>query len=186
MSVYEKMTALANAIREKTGGTDLLTLDGMAEAVNGLEIGGGAKIATGTFIPSEDLGSSCDITITHNLGEIPKLAIVVREPKVKLTEDIKTENEVCFSIAIHKETKAAGYYFKDSTYSSTVRMACGASNFPIYLSSSDTSYLTGSCIYSCTETTAKIYPIKNGDETFIAGNTYRWILMTEEAYNALS
>lgn len=33
MSVNTKMTAIANAIREKTGGTDLLTLDGMAESI---------------------------------------------------------------------------------------------------------------------------------------------------------
>lgn len=33
MSVNEKMTAIADAIREKTGGTDALTLDGMAAAV---------------------------------------------------------------------------------------------------------------------------------------------------------
>lgn len=33
MSVNEKMTAIADAIREKTGGTDALTLDGMAEAI---------------------------------------------------------------------------------------------------------------------------------------------------------
>ena len=33
MSVNEKMTAIADAIRDKTGGTDALTLDCMAEAV---------------------------------------------------------------------------------------------------------------------------------------------------------
>ena len=33
MSVNEKMTAIADAIREKTGGTDALTLDKMAEAI---------------------------------------------------------------------------------------------------------------------------------------------------------
>lgn len=33
MSVYEKMTAIADSIREKTGGTEPLTLDGMAEAI---------------------------------------------------------------------------------------------------------------------------------------------------------
>jgi hypothetical protein len=33
MSVNEKMTAIADAIREKTGGTDALTLDGMAESI---------------------------------------------------------------------------------------------------------------------------------------------------------
>lgn len=33
MSVKEKMTAIADAIRKKTGGTDVLNLDGMAEAI---------------------------------------------------------------------------------------------------------------------------------------------------------
>lgn len=36
MSVNEKMTALADAIRSKTGGTEKLSLDDMAEAVQGL------------------------------------------------------------------------------------------------------------------------------------------------------
>ena len=39
MSFNSKMTAIADAIRTKTGETDSLTLDGMAEAINGLEIG---------------------------------------------------------------------------------------------------------------------------------------------------
>ena len=40
MSVYEKMTALADAIRSKTGGTEKLTIDQMATEVNGLQVGG--------------------------------------------------------------------------------------------------------------------------------------------------
>lgn len=35
-TVNEKMTAIADAIRDKTGGTEALTLDGMAEAVPGV------------------------------------------------------------------------------------------------------------------------------------------------------
>lgn len=45
MSVNSKMTAIADAIRAKTGGTDALTLDGMAEAVAGIETGGGDDFA---------------------------------------------------------------------------------------------------------------------------------------------
>lgn len=41
MALTDKLTAIADAIRGKTGTTDGLTLDGMAEAVNGLEVGGG-------------------------------------------------------------------------------------------------------------------------------------------------
>lgn len=44
MSVNSKMTAIADAIRSKTGGTAALTLDQMAEAITGLEtVGSGAE-----------------------------------------------------------------------------------------------------------------------------------------------
>lgn len=38
MSVKEKMTAIADAIREKTGGTATLTLDEMAEEIKGIGV----------------------------------------------------------------------------------------------------------------------------------------------------
>ena len=41
MSVDSKMTAIADAIRAKTGGTDALTLDGMASAIEGLATSSG-------------------------------------------------------------------------------------------------------------------------------------------------
>jgi hypothetical protein len=40
-TVNEKMTALANAIRSKSGATGKLSLDGMISAVNGISTGGG-------------------------------------------------------------------------------------------------------------------------------------------------
>lgn len=43
MSIYSKMTAIADAIREKTGGTNPLTLDAMAEAIARIEAGGGGE-----------------------------------------------------------------------------------------------------------------------------------------------
>ena len=43
MSVYEKMTALADAIREKTGGTEKLSIDQMTADVAALQIGGSTE-----------------------------------------------------------------------------------------------------------------------------------------------
>lgn len=40
MSVNEKMTAIANAIRSKTGTTDAMTLDEMATEITGISMGG--------------------------------------------------------------------------------------------------------------------------------------------------
>lgn len=42
MSVHEKMTAIADAIRGKTGETEAMTLDQMAAAIAGIETGGGS------------------------------------------------------------------------------------------------------------------------------------------------
>ena len=46
MTVYEKMTALADAIREKTGGTEKLSIDQMTEEVAALG-GGGDEVLIG-------------------------------------------------------------------------------------------------------------------------------------------
>lgn len=55
MSVNEKMGTLANAIREKTGGTEPLSLDAMAAAVAGLSTGEAAIMrTTGTFTTDDN------------------------------------------------------------------------------------------------------------------------------------
>ena len=41
MALTDKLTAIADAIRVKGGTTDLLTLDGMVDAINAIETGGG-------------------------------------------------------------------------------------------------------------------------------------------------
>lgn len=59
MSVNEKMTAIADAIRAKTGGTELLGLDAMAEAI--AAITGGSigenkyEVISGSFVPATDV-----------------------------------------------------------------------------------------------------------------------------------
>lgn len=79
MSVNEKLTAVADAIREKTGGTDALTLDGMAEAIAAIKAGGGANMAMGevTLTSNTTVGNSpsTGYEIEHGLGETPNLVI---------------------------------------------------------------------------------------------------------------
>ena len=41
MALIEKLTNIADAIRGKTGTTEEMTLDAMAEAITGIETGGG-------------------------------------------------------------------------------------------------------------------------------------------------
>ena len=188
------LTQIADAIREKAGTSDALAFPaGMAAAIAGISAGGSGGsggIATGVFIPAEDMGSECDVTITHNLGEIPKLAVLYKElsePSGFGSESM-TSGEVALSIAVHGEFMGVGYYYASSSYTSTINIAAakyGGSGKAINLSSSSAAALNGSCVHSCTTETAKLFPIKNGTKTFVAGHRYRWILMTEEVYNAL-
>lgn len=47
MSVNEKMTAIADAIRDKTGDTAAMTLDAMATAIAGIQVSAGSEAVVG-------------------------------------------------------------------------------------------------------------------------------------------
>lgn len=75
MSVNSKMTAIADAIRGKTGKTDSLTLDQMATEIAGIETGGGSGggsaelVFETTFSVAETLTSGKKVNIaTINTG----------------------------------------------------------------------------------------------------------------------
>lgn len=61
------LTDIADAIREKTGSTEKLTLEGMATAITGLNVGSGG--ASGIYMaqvtPAENV---TNIRVQHNLG----------------------------------------------------------------------------------------------------------------------
>ena len=67
MALTDKLTAIADAIRGKTGKTDGLTLDAMPEAIEGIQTGGGdsggLKIVRGTATVT-----SSNNIIQHNAG----------------------------------------------------------------------------------------------------------------------
>ena len=64
MSVNSKMTAIANAIRGKTGGTNLLTLEQMATEIEGIEKNIPIEIST-------DAGMG-EVLIAANVGKVYK------------------------------------------------------------------------------------------------------------------
>ena len=60
MALTDKLTAIADAIREKTDTTAQLTLDQMPSAIAGIK-GGGIAVHSGTQDPISDLGEDGDI-----------------------------------------------------------------------------------------------------------------------------
>lgn len=78
MALTDKLTAIGNAIREKTGETELLSLDGMAAAIAAIEAGGGGniRVATGTYTPASDVKFTSWYNFTHNCGFVPRVFIL--------------------------------------------------------------------------------------------------------------
>ena len=66
MALTDKLSAIGSAIREKTGGTELLTLDAMPVAIQGIQAGGGElkyiQMATRFSMPKNQNGTK---TITN-------------------------------------------------------------------------------------------------------------------------
>lgn len=66
MALTDKLSAIGSAIREKTGGTELLTLDAMPVAIQGIQAGGGElkyiQMATRFSMPKNKNGTK---TITN-------------------------------------------------------------------------------------------------------------------------
>ena len=106
MSVNEKMTAIADAIRAKTGGMDKLTLDAMVNAIEGIQsnAGGGAydfsgflnidEIASGTFVPAY---VNSDIYIYRpSLNHVPRIMVAYSEDDVNTL--IGTTYASCFTM----------------------------------------------------------------------------------------
>lgn len=70
MGVNEKMTAIADAIRSKTGGTEPLNLDAMAQAINGFSLAN----ANYYFEFATFDAKTASYTIQHDMGITPGYA----------------------------------------------------------------------------------------------------------------
>lgn len=161
MSVNSKMTAIADAIRARTGGTAALTLDGMAEAIEALEAGGlpeGLEALTcGSWTPA---ANEMYHTLTHNLGVVPDFLYVVAENPAGLAYDADTK----YMLAYYSAKRWSGAQIKVTAYRST-------SGTSIY------SFASGIDTDASSNVTATTYNIQTNSSSrcFKSGMTYRWI-----------
>ena len=128
MSVKEKMTAIADAIREKTGGTEEMTLDAMAEAITGIEAGGGGS--SGNVDELRGVLSRTGTTFTDDtittLGKYACAAselVSVNLPAVKIGKGYIFN--ACYSLEtvyLPKLTSTGGQAFSNCSKLKTVHM----------------------------------------------------------------
>lgn len=85
-----KLSAIGEAIRTKTGKTDLLDLDEMATEIEG--IGGGLKHEVGSFMLDSDTNAVSAKVVNHNLQTKPKIIIVWTDDFAKMEENTYSTN----------------------------------------------------------------------------------------------
>ena len=115
MSIQTELTRIINAKAaiktaiEGKGVTvpDGTLLDGMATLIESIETGGGAGIATGSFTQNESLDYIK--TITHGLGTIPKIVII-------LWDDIALDSIKSTYLYI------GGFAYQDGEFNDSVKM----------------------------------------------------------------
>ena len=89
MALTDKLTNIADAIREKTGSTRTMNLEEMAAAIAGITGGGGAGLTydMGEFVLDADTKGLRPPSIPHNLGEIPEFILVWTDNFAELSEE---------------------------------------------------------------------------------------------------
>lgn len=167
MSLNEKLTALANSIRTKSGASGLLSLDAMKTAVDSIETGGGSlptvisKIDGGSFTVASDT-TLASYTISHNLGVVPKGCFVWTEENQ--SADAYTSNTVI------------NYYYASNPFN-TGSTNSVANWLCYWRRSTGATSTVGSTLTSAQAnsfvSSSGISP--NRSEYYKAGCTYKWI-----------
>lgn len=192
MSIQTELTRITNAkaaIKAAIEGKGVTVpaatlLDGMAALIESIEAGGGAKIATGSFT---NIGQeNYSIRITHGLGTIPKIVIILWD-----------------DITLHSVNSTysyiGGFAYQDGEFNNSVKML---SVNPVYQNSymislfccklNDVHYYNGfdirgsspgkyCSIYNVNENTFSVDTRLNtmGASTnihcFAIGGTYKWL-----------
>ena len=94
MALTDKLTAIADAIRAKTGDAAGMTLDGMVEAIASIEAGGGLPENMNAFLftLTESYVSSAEgweLVIPHGLNAVPAFAVAMRTTPVQSAADLR-------------------------------------------------------------------------------------------------
>lgn len=173
MALTDKLIAIADAIRGKTGGTEGMTLDAMVSAIEGISGGGGVPYATGSFTAVELA------TITHNLNSTKVfVAWSVRDNPAVYTRRYKAVMGYAISNGVYptRVVDFSPYTTNSSGITELVAGADYATNYNQFAVISP--YVSDNYLYSGNKKTVETDPNTfslAGGEGFLASLTYDWV-----------
>lgn len=109
MALTDKLTAIANATRAKTGTTNQMTLDEIATAINGISSGGNIEVKS--FVPAAAVNvTTVTIDLTNHINNIQDEFVMV------YTYRYTYNNAKVYYIAVVKINKANNSVSELSTF----------------------------------------------------------------------
>lgn len=121
MALTDKLSAIGDAIREKTGGTELLTLDQMPAEIANIQSGGGGSVEIEPIVLSGDCSYACSGPLSSRF--------------IELFGDKITTNELTSIIHMFDRCKATDIPFElninNRTYHSCASLFEGANNLEV-------------------------------------------------------
>ena len=175
MALTDKLTAIADAVRAKTGGTELLTLDEIAAAISGISGGvTGLAYDMGEFVLDADINRPNNYAINHNLGDTPGFVLVWTEDFSELNaENTATQQCNLGYIWFNNLTGMSQRITSSATgVALTIQLNLGAGDYRVYpVGASSVAYLA-------TVPTAEVFYIHTtgGNNYWRAGVTYKYFV----------
>ena len=167
MSVNSKMTAIADAIRSKTGGTDVLTLDEMATAISGIEVSREPELQEKTVAPSTN---SQTVTPDSGYDGLSKVTVNAMPTATQATPSITVNSS---GLITASATQTAGYVAA-GTKSGTKQLTTQAAKTITPSTSSQTAVASG--MYTTGAVTVAAIPsnyiIPSGTKTITTNGTH--------------
>ena len=158
MALIEKLTAIGNAIRGKTGKSGTLTLEQMVTEINGIQPGGEVKVVTGTYTLSKSVAGGSTFTVDHNAGFVPDLFYFYAPANIASTSTM-----ICVFYSPTFLWRSTGYK-SISGYHST-------STTTVTFTNNSSSY----GVKSITDTQAVITTYSSSTSYFWYAGTYNWV-----------
>lgn len=182
----QDLVSIADAIRAKTETTDGIDFADMAALIEGIE--GGAKVAMGSFTPTETVSCSAAIhyegtpvtgsfTLRHNFGSIPVAGFFYASG-----EYINNINTIICALFCIGDS----IYYSAASNTQGLWTRDGASSLNPYgsITNAKPAWCSGIyapvCFYAATNDEISVVPgvsLANGN--FVAGQTYKWVLIGE-------
>ena len=190
MSVNEKMTAIADAIRVKTGETAPLSLDAMASAIAGIAGTSGLRYTNGTFEGTTTWSSTSatykNVTVTHDLGVRPQFILIFLDDTI-YTPTYSSSTSASYTQLVYSFNKIYKnessvwyntYYAAYATFSRFQYYSSASATSPSYTAKGSVSKGNSTSPLSSTSTYSAIKTVN--DSTFEApsyayyNKLYRW------------